>query len=123
MEEFVAAIAPVVDSAEGRSHRTRPGVNGSLGVGVVCNKRLALDQFERAVDTCHRHGLGVLANISLGTAFLSPGAAIGDAERAVRWAMAIGVDACVVFPMQVREWTLLSWLWRHALYEHRRSGR
>ena len=112
MAEFVAAIAPKEGVIELGLESADPWV-----LQWCVNKRLDLAQFKRAVETCHNHGIRVLANISLGTAFLSPGAAIGDAERAVRWAMAIGVDACVVFPMQVREWTLLSWLWRHELYE------
>lgn len=82
----------------------------------LINKKLDLGTFRSAVGICHDSGLRVLANVSLGTAMLSPSAAIRDAERAVRWAIEAGTDACVVFPLQVREWTLLAWLWRHGRY-------
>lgn len=83
----------------------------------LVNKKLDLEEFRAATETCHRHGLRVLANVSLGTAMLSPRHAIEDAERSIRWAIDAGVDACVVFPLHVREWTLLSWLWRHNRYQ------
>lgn len=81
------------------------------------NKRLDLDEFHRAVDTCHRHDLKVIANVSLGAAFLPPRAELEDAERTVLWAMESGADACVVFPIHVRDWTVLGWLWKHGNYQ------
>ena len=111
MREFVAAIAPKAGVVELGLESADPWV-----LQWCVNKRLDLGQFRRAVETAHRHGLRVLANISLGTAFLSAGAAIRDAEFAARWAMECGVDACVVFPMHVRDWTLLGWLWQRGLY-------
>lgn len=81
------------------------------------NKRLDLGEFRRAVKVCHAHDLRVLANVSLGTAFLPEGAAVRDAELTVRWAMDCGVDGCVLFPLHVREWTVLGWLWRRGWYK------
>lgn len=81
------------------------------------NKRMSLPGFIDAVYTCKRAGVQTIANVALGSAFLSPAAAIRDAVDTAQWAIASGVDSCVVFPMQVREWTLLGWLWRRGLYD------
>lgn len=81
------------------------------------NKRLSLPGFIDAVHTCRRTGVETVANIALGSAFLSAGAAVRDAVETAQWAIASGVGSCVVFPMQVREWTLLGWLWRCGLYD------
>lgn len=112
MEEFADAIAPRAGVVELGLESSNPWV-----LQWCVNKRLDLEQFRRAVEVCHRQGLRVLANVTLGTAFLPPGAAIRDAENAVRWALGVGADACVVFPMHVRDWTVLGWLWRHSLYQ------
>lgn len=80
------------------------------------NKRLSVDQFFEAAGVCHDAGVTVAANVSLGTAFLDPAAAIDDAVKAAQKAIDSGIDACVLFPLHVRRWTVLEWLWRHGLY-------
>ncbi len=80
------------------------------------NKRMSLDRVREALDACHDSGVRSIANICVGTALLEPGQAITDAERATRWALDAGADACVLFPLQVRDWTLLGWLWRRGHY-------
>lgn len=112
MREFAAAISPKAGVIELGLESADPWV-----LQWCVNKRLDPEEFRRAVEVCHRHGLRVLANVSLGTAFLPEGTAIRDAERAVRWAMECGADGCVVFPLHVREWTVLAWLWRHGWYQ------
>lgn len=111
MEEFASILGDKAGVVELGLESADPWV-----LQWLVNKRLDLDEFRAAVMTCHDSGLRVLANVSLGTAMLSPAAAIRDAEEAVRWAIGAGADACVVFPLQVREWTLLAWLWRRGRY-------
>ena len=38
---------------------------------MVREQAINLDDFHRAVDICHRHDLGVIANVSLGAALLA----------------------------------------------------
>jgi len=64
----------------------------------------------QAAMRLRRHGLEMYANVSLGTAFLSPGEAIADAARSVRWALKVGADLVLVFPLHVKSNTLLAWL-------------
>lgn len=111
MREFALAVAPKTGVIELGLESADEWV-----LQWCVNKRLDLEEFRQAVSICHDEGLRVLANVSLGTAFLTPAAAIRDAEFAVRWAMASGVDGCVVFPLNVREWTVLARLWRGGLY-------
>ncbi len=111
MEEFASILGNKAGAIEMGLESADPWV-----LRWLVNKRLDLDDFRDAIRTCHAAGLRVLVNVTLGTAMLGPAAAIRDAERTVRWAMGEGADACIVFPLQVREWTLLSWLWRQRRY-------
>lgn len=80
------------------------------------NKSLSLDTFVNAVALLRRHRLIPLANIIVGATFLSPGEAIEDAVNAIGWALAHGVERCVLFPVHVKRFTLLEWLWQRGLY-------
>ena len=57
-----------------------------------------------------------IANVMLGSAFLSPREAIEDTVETVRWAIEQGTDSAVIFPAHVKQWTLLEWLWERGLY-------
>ncbi|MDR0415766.1 MAG: hypothetical protein LBH76_00330 [Propionibacteriaceae bacterium] len=81
------------------------------------NKRLDPAEFADAVRVCDQAGVKTLANVALGSAFLSPAAALRDAITTAQWAVDAGVGGCVLFPLHVREWTLLGWLWRQGLYK------
>jgi radical SAM enzyme (TIGR01210 family) len=80
------------------------------------NKALSLDMYENAVQILRAHRIPSIANVVVGSAFLSPREAIEDAVQTVQWALAHGTDNCTVFPVHVKRWTLLEWLWKHGLY-------
>ncbi|MCK5688653.1 hypothetical protein KAI87_05240, partial [Myxococcota bacterium] len=58
----------------------------------------------------------VLANISLGTAFLSPTEALEDAYRSTLWALEHGADMAILYPMIVKPHTLLDLLYQDNRY-------
>lgn len=80
------------------------------------NKKLAPNLFVHSTELLHKYGVRAVANILVGAPFLSPREAIDDAVRTVEWAIAQGVDNCVLFPVHVKQWTLVEWLWRHGYY-------
>lgn len=80
------------------------------------NKQLSLHDFENAVRLIKRNGMLSYANISLGTAFLTEQEAIQDAVNSIYWALDKGVDKIVLFPLHVKTYTVLHWLWRNGLH-------
>lgn len=80
------------------------------------NKALSLDGYRSAVAMLRRHGVLSTANVLLGPPFLSEAEAIEDSVASIRWAFAAGVDQCVLFPAQVKSFTLVEWLWQRLLY-------
>lgn len=80
------------------------------------NKGSQTARFARAAQLIAQHDIAVAANVSVGTAFLSPAEAIADAERAVRWALGNGVDQVMLFPLHVKPHTLLAELYHIDVY-------
>ena len=74
-------------------------------------------QFCRAAALLKEHEIRVYSNICIGTPFLTAKEAIEDARRSVKWALAHGADVAVVFPMHVKPFTLLGWLYERGLYQ------
>jgi len=70
------------------------------------NKGCDAESFSTAAKIARRHGVQAYANISLGTAFLSPLEAIEDCITSVNWAFANGASHVVVFPLHIKPYTL-----------------
>ncbi|MBI2839284.1 MAG: hypothetical protein HYX75_13290 [Acidobacteria bacterium] len=76
------------------------------------NKRLTLSSFRRALSLVASFtGVRVTANILVGIPFLSMTESTQCALDAVRWAFLHGVDRCVLFPVNIRPYTLAHWLY------------
>ena len=80
------------------------------------NKGNTLDVFKRATDCCRRSGVGVIANIAVGMPFLNTDETIGEAVQTVKWALANGVEQCMLFPIHLRRGTFTEILWKAGLY-------
>jgi len=72
--------------------------------------------FVAAGSILAKYNLQCLANISLGTAFLTPKEALLDAFQSVSWALANGAHTAMLFPLHVKPYTLLEWLYRRGYY-------
>ncbi len=83
----------------------------------IVNKASHPSRFVTALKTCHEHGVGVSANISLGHAFMSPRESIDDAYHSALWALEQGVDSASLFPLLIKAHTLLDFMHRHGRYE------
>lgn len=80
------------------------------------NKAISLEQYKERMTLLRKYNIPSIANVLVGSPFLSPREAIEDAVQTVQWAFAHGTDTCVIFPVHVKQWTLVEWLWRHGFY-------
>lgn len=81
------------------------------------NKGTGVEGFRCASDQLKPLGIQLYANVSLGTAFLTPEEAVHDAVTSTRWALRNGADRVVVFPLHIKPYTLLDVLAQHGHYE------
>jgi radical SAM enzyme (TIGR01210 family) len=81
------------------------------------NKGLELATLRDALVMAARHGVPTTLNVCVGTAFLTVRESIEDALAAVRWGLGAGASDIVLFPLLVRDWTVLAHLHRQGLYE------
>jgi archaeosine synthase beta-subunit len=79
-------------------------------------KSLDASAFRRAVTALRRHGAHPVANVLLGVPFLTAAEAIDSAVGSIRWALANGSHLCVLFPSNIKSWTLQEWLWERGMY-------
>ena len=74
------------------------------------NKDTRPGSVEEAVEQVHRNGANATANVLLGTPFLSLSEQISDSTRTLRGVLEIGFDTAVLFPTNVKHYTLVGWV-------------
>ena len=82
------------------------------------NKVLDIRRFVKAVKMLHDCNINSVANIIVGTPFLSQNETIIDPATSTNWAFNNGVNKCVLFPINTKPWTLVYWLEQRGLYNH-----
>ncbi len=81
------------------------------------NKTIDLKEFKKTVDLIHEYSqLCVSANVFLGAPFLTAEEQIKDSLQSIVWALNNGVDNIVVFPSNIRENTLIEFLYANGHY-------
>lgn len=73
-------------------------------------KSLTAGTFDSAVSLLRGAGAFPVTNVLLGIPFLTESESIASAVGTVRWALAHGSHLCVVFPSNVKGFTLVEWL-------------
>lgn len=81
------------------------------------NKNMIPEEFIRAVNVIKEEGILVTANVSLGVPFLDENKQLEDTKKTVRWALNVGVDTVVVFPLHIKPGTLMNYLYEKSLYD------
>ena len=81
------------------------------------NKAIEIEQVEKAVHLLKQNKLKSAVYILVGVPFLTISEMIEDAVSSVKWAFDHGIEYCVVFPMHIKPWTTVYWLYEHELYE------
>jgi radical SAM enzyme (TIGR01210 family) len=79
-------------------------------------KSLSNEGYRAATSSMRRHGAFPVTNVLLGAPFLTDEEAIESAVGTIRWALANGSHICVLFPCNVKGWTLQEWLWERQMY-------
>lgn len=81
------------------------------------NKAMSLERFATTVQLIKRFGLYSTAYILLGVPFLTTQEMIEDTIFSISWAFGQGVDYCVVFPVHIKPWTIMYWLYEHGMFQ------
>jgi archaeosine synthase beta-subunit len=79
-------------------------------------KSLSNDSFCSATAALRRHGAFPVSNVLLGAPFLTEEEAVQSAVGTIRWALSHGSHLCVLFPSNVKGWTLQEWLWERDMF-------
>lgn len=80
------------------------------------NKPSMLKRYSVLPDL-QEHGVKVLANVVLGTPFLDVKSRINDVVLSIRDLISEGVDGVVLFPVNIKEYTLVWFLYEKGLYK------
>ena len=81
------------------------------------NKPLTPEIFLHALEIAHQTpSVSTIANVALGAPFLNNDEIVADAAATVEWAIKNGVDECVLFPVNLKPYTLAHWLASRSLY-------
>lgn len=81
------------------------------------NKVLNLKQLCNAIALVHQYGMEVSLNVFLGTPFLCEKEQLDSAVESVKWAFEKGADSVVVFPCNIKPFTLLHQLYTKGIYK------
>jgi len=80
------------------------------------NKMIDLSIIDNKLNILKKYNTEAIANILVGSPFLSLSDIIKDAVNSVKWVFTKGFDRCVLFPINIKKWTLVSWLEENKLY-------
>lgn len=81
------------------------------------NKVLDLEQLSCVINLIHKFSMEVSLNVFLGAPFLSVQEQLETAEKSVKWAFEKGADSIVVFPCNIKPFTLIYKLYKNGLYK------
>lgn len=93
----------------------------SLDVNILrysLNKSSVLSSdIKEIVKMIHRSGCNFIANIMLGVPFLSASQQIEDAVISINKLFDMSADYIMLFPVNMKEYTLVNWMYQNGLYE------
>ena len=81
------------------------------------NKDTRPGSVQEAVDEVHRCAALATANVLIGAPFLSLGEQIEDSARSLADVLEMGFDTAVLFPVNVKHYTLTGWLRDREMYQ------
>lgn len=80
------------------------------------NKRISLDSIITKTELVHEYSMKCCVNILLGAPFLSTKDRMADCINSIRDVLRVGVDTCAVFPVNIKEYTLVKLLYEQRMY-------
>lgn len=80
------------------------------------NKHINLDIITEKIELVHEYSMKCCVNILLGTPFLSTEDRMNDCINSIRDALRVGADTCAVFPVNIKEFTLVKLFYDNGIY-------
>lgn len=80
------------------------------------NKQISLNIIAERIKLIHRHSMKCCVNILLGIPFLSTKDRMNDCIKSIQDALMAGADTCAVFPVNIKEFTLVKRLYDNGMY-------
>lgn len=81
------------------------------------NKVLDLRQLSAAIDLIHSFSMEVSLNVFLGTPFMNTRAQFDSTLQSIEWAFGHGADSVVIFPCNIKPFTVIYELYKNGLYK------
>lgn len=79
-------------------------------------KRMSISSLQKAMDVIRKAGFLSVLNIMLGSPFLTPREQVEDVVQSAKWAFEEGAESIVLFPVNVKPYTLLYTLMTLGMY-------
>jgi len=80
------------------------------------NKASTINDVTNAIRILKKYGVKSYVNILIGAPFLTLSEVVDDAIYSINWAFEQGADRCVLFPVNIKPWTLVYWLKQQGMY-------
>lgn len=103
-----------------------PDKDVNIGIGLetinpmtaacLVNKTMVAERVVETIDVLHDHGIELYANVCVGWPPLTPMESVRDALTAVRWALDLGIDQVIVFPLHAKRATIPGFLHERGLH-------
>ena len=81
------------------------------------NKPVSLELIQKKIELIHDYDFGACVNILLGSPFLPIKDRIDDCINSIHDVLNAGTDTCVIFPVNIKEYTLVHHLYINGLYQ------
>jgi uncharacterized Fe-S cluster-containing MiaB family protein len=81
------------------------------------NKETSLERLKQVISLVHSYDIGVTLNVLVGAPFLTTREQLDDVLHTVKWAFCNGANYVVLFPINIKLYTLLEYLYRNNRYE------
>lgn len=81
------------------------------------NKVLDLHQLSTAIDLIHDFSMEASLNVFLGTPFMNTRAQLDTALHSIEWAFVHGADSVVIFPCNIKPFTVVYEMYRNGSYK------
>ncbi len=81
------------------------------------NKSINISTIKKNIALLNKYEIEPIANILIGAPFLTSDYIINETIETIQWCFNNGFNRCVLFPINIKKWTLISWLYENGFYK------
>lgn len=81
------------------------------------NKSINISTIKKKIALLNNYNIEPIANILIGAPFICSDDIINETIETIQWCFKNGFNRCVLFPVNIKKWTLVSWLYENDFYE------